>query len=194
MTHETPQASSTAHQRAVIFHGYGATPDDHWFGWLAEQLEAEGISVTIPALPHPLSPDPEQWEDNVRASLGDQDEHTIVIAHSLSCLSVLRFLSSLPCPWRLGTLVLVSGFTDRLPALPELGGFIGEGCDLTGLRDHIDRLVIVRSDNDAIVPPGHTDRLAEQLGSSARVVPGAGHFLAAEGVTELPVVHDAIIS
>lgn len=194
MTATATQTRPTTHPRAVIFHGYGATPADHWFAWLAEQLETDGISTTIPTLPHPLDPDPGQWEDDVRAALGDPDEHTIVIAHSLGCLPALRYLRSLPGSWRLRTLVLVSGFIDRLPVLPELDGFIGEGCDVTGLRDHIGRIVIVRSDNDSIVPPAHTDRLAEQFGISAQVVPSGGHFLADEGVTELPAVRDAISS
>ncbi|MFB7252509.1 RBBP9/YdeN family alpha/beta hydrolase [Microbacterium sp. NPDC056234] len=194
MTSARSQAPATTNPRAVIFHGYGATPADHWFSWLAEQLEAENISATIPALPYPREPDPDQWEDDVRAVVGDPDKHTIVIAHSLGCLSVLRYLRSLRGSWRLGTLALVSGFVDPLPVLPELDSFIGDGCDLTGLRDHIDRLVIVRSDNDSIVPPAHTDRLAEQLGTVAQVLPGAGHFLAGEGVIELPLVRDAIMS
>lgn len=192
MTPESPRPSDTTHHRAVIFHGYGATPADHWFGWLAEQLEAAGISTAIPALPDALDPQPEQWEDSVRAALGEPHDRAIVVAHSLGCLSALRCLRSLPNPWRLGTLILVSGFTDRLPALPELDGFIGDGCDVTGLAEHIDRIVVIRSDNDAIVPPALTDRLAERLGVPVRIVSGAGHFLAAEGVAELPAVRDAI--
>lgn len=193
MTTTTARAPETTPRRAIIFHGYGATPADHWFGWLAEQLEDAGVRVTIPALPNPLEPDIRQWDDSIRAALGDPDEHVSVIAHSLGCLSVLRCLRSLVGPWRLGALVLVSGFLERLPVLPELDDFIGDGCDVTGLSDHVDRLVIVRSDNDSIVPPTHTDRLAEQLGTVARVVPAAGHFLAAEGITELPIVGEALL-
>jgi len=49
------------------------------------------------------------------------DEGTVVVAHSLGCLSVLRRLRSLTGPWRLGTLVLVAGFLEPLPALPRAG-------------------------------------------------------------------------
>ena len=181
-------------QRASIIHGYGATPEDHWFGWLAGQLRADGIPTTIPALPNPQAPDPAQWTDAVRTDLGTPDEHSIVVAHSLGCLTVLRHLRSLPSPWRLGTLVLVSGFVDRLPALPDLNAYIGHGCDVTGLGNHVDRLTIIRSDADPYVPPGHTDRLADLLGISVQVVPGAGHFLASDGVTSLREVRDAIAS
>lgn len=185
-------ASRTTLRRAVIFHGYGATPEDHWFGWLARRLEADGIQTTTPALPGPLAPDAEQWETAARSALGTPDEQTIVVAHSLGCLTALRALHALPGSWRLGALVLVSGFLDTLPALPELDGFIADGCDPSELRDHVVRLVIIRSDNDPLVPPAHTDRLADLLGVTARVQPGAGHFLADDGITELPVAYDVI--
>lgn len=184
--------SRTTLRRAVIFHGYGATPEDHWFDWLARRLEADGIHATIPALPNPLEPDHEQWEAAARSALGTPHEQTVVVAHSLGCLAVLRALRSLPGSWRLGRLVLVSGFVDPLPALPELDGFIGAGCDPTGLGDRVDQVAVIRSDDDPLVPPAHTDRLAGLLGATASVVPGAGHFLADDGFVELPAAYDAV--
>jgi predicted alpha/beta hydrolase family esterase len=186
--------TGTTQRRAWIIHGYGASPEDHWFGWLAERLNADGILTTIPALPNPQDPDPAQWTDAVRAHLGALDENSTIVAHSLGCLTVLRYLRSLPGPWRLGTLVLVAGFVDPLPGLPELNSYIGDGCEVEGLSDHIGRLTIIRSDADPYVPSGHTDRLAKLLGASAEVVPGAGHFLASDGVTSLHQVLEAIAS
>jgi predicted alpha/beta hydrolase family esterase len=184
--------TGTTRRRATIIHGYGATPEDHWFGRLAEQLDADGVRTTIPALPNPQDPHPGRWADAVRAALGAVDENSAIVAHSLGCLTVLRCLRSLPEPWRLGTLVLVSGFVDPLPALPELDAYIEDGCDVEGLSGHIGRLTIIRSDADPYVPPGHTDRLAGLLGVRAQVVPGAGHFLAADGVTSLRQAAEAI--
>ncbi|WP_454194282.1 RBBP9/YdeN family alpha/beta hydrolase [Nocardia sp. Marseille-Q1738] len=178
----------TTQPRASIIHGYSASPEDHWFGWLAGQLDAVGIQTTVPALPNPHEPDEVQWADAVRAELGTLDENSIIVAHSLGCLTVLRHLCSLPEPWHVGALVLVSGFVDQLPALPELNAYIGDGCDVEGLSNHIGRLTVIRSDSDPLVPVGHTDRLANLLGTSAEVVPGAGHFLASDGVTSLPEI------
>lgn len=182
----------TTQRRASIIHGYGASPEDHWFGWLAGQLDAGGIPAGVPALPNPLDPDPAQWTEAVRAEVGLPDQDSIVVAHSLGCLTVLRHLRSLPEPWQLGTLVLVAGFVDRLPALPDLDAYIGDGCDVAGLSGRIGRLTVIRSDADPYVPVGHTDRLAGLLGASADVVPGAGHFLASDGVTSLPEAREAI--
>jgi predicted alpha/beta hydrolase family esterase len=176
----------TSQRRASIVHGYGATPADHWFGHLAEQLRRAGIPTTIPALPDSGAPDPAAWTAAVRADAGTPDENSIIVAHSLGCLAVLRHLRSLPSPWRLGTLVLVAGFVDPLPALPGLDAFIADGCDVQGLADRIDHLTVLRSDADPVVPPGHTDRLARLLGTTAEIVPGAGHFLASDGITSLP--------
>jgi predicted alpha/beta hydrolase family esterase len=184
--------TETTRRRASIIHGYGASPEDHWFGWLAARLDAGGVPTTVPALPNPHDPDPARWADAVRADLGTPDENSIVVAHSLGCLTVLRYLRSLPHSWRLGALVLVSGFVDRLPALPELDAYIADGCDVEGLSDHIGRLTVIRSDADPYVPPGHTDRLARLLGTSAEIVPGAGHFLASDGITSLHEALEAI--
>ncbi|OUZ12861.1 alpha/beta hydrolase [Aeromicrobium sp. PE09-221] len=186
--------SETTRQRAVIFHGYGATPDDHWFGWLADRLREDGITTTIPALPDPLDPDPHRWGRTIGETLGVPDKQTTVVAHSLGCLATLRYLHSLSAAWHLNTLVLVAGFVDRLPALPELDEFIGDRLNLTDLDDHIDRLVVIRSDDDPLVPPALTDRLAGLLGVPAQIVPGAGHFLATDGISALPSAYDAATS
>lgn len=178
--------------RATIIHGYFATPDDHWFRWLADQLESLGLHTSVPTLPNPQNPDPEAWEDAVAAAVGTPDEHTVIVAHSLGCLTALRHLRSLRGPWRVGTLILVAGFTEHLPSLPDLDNYIGDGCDLNGIRDHIDRIVVLRSDNDPLVPAELTDRLSEQLGVRIQVVPGAGHFLATDGFTTLPDAVDAV--
>lgn len=182
----------TTRKRATIIHGYGATPEDHWFGWLAAQLDALGIPTAVPALPDPQAPDPERWQEAAAASVGVPDEGSVLVAHSLGCITALRHLRSLSGPWRLGTLVLVAGFVDTLPVFPELDAHMARPLDLAGLSDHVDRLVVIRSDADPCVPPGHTDRLAGLLGTSPQVVPGAGHFLASEGVTSLPAALEAI--
>lgn len=182
----------THSRQAVIFHGYGATPEDHWFGWLAEQLNRAGVSTQIPAFPDSTAPDPDRWAVAAAEALGEPAPESIIVAHSLGCITALRHLASLTVPWRVGSLVLVSGFVDTLPGLPALDDFIGDGVDLSAIREHVGSLTVMRSDDDSHVPIGHTDRLARLLGTSALVVPGAGHFLASDGITTLPPAFEAI--
>ncbi|MGN7779126.1 RBBP9/YdeN family alpha/beta hydrolase [Mycolicibacterium sp. 22603] len=185
--------TSTTARRAVIIHGYSATPTDHWFGWLAEELGTRGMTTAVPAMPCPQAPEPGPWLRTVHDTVGVPDAQTIVVGHSLGCLTVLRHLAALRTPWRLGALVLVAGFVDTCPALPNLDDYIKDGCPVDGLADHIDRLALFRSDADEYVPIEHTDRLAASLGTTAVVVPGAGHFLGSDGITRLPQVLDALI-
>lgn len=184
--------TSTTPRRAAIIHGYGATPADHWFGWLAARLGADGLTTTVPALPDPEQPDPARWLAVAGQAVGVPGQRDVVVAHSLGCLTVLRHLLGLPGTWRLGTLVLVAGFAEPIADFPSLDAFIGGRTDVRPVAARVDRVVVLRSDADPIVPTGHTDRLAAQLGVTARTVPGAGHFLADEGVTTLPEADDAI--
>ncbi|MFF1389657.1 RBBP9/YdeN family alpha/beta hydrolase [Rhodococcus erythropolis] len=163
-------------------------PGDHWFRWLAEELETAGSPTVVPAFPNPENPDRPQWLDALAAEVGISDHNTILIAHSLGCLTDLRYRSSLSEPWNLGSLVLVSGFLDPLPALLDLDEYIAGGCYVSTIGDHVELITVIRSDQDPYVPTAHTDRLAQQLGVTAHVIDGAGHFLTSDGIDTLPAI------
>lgn len=192
MSRDRP-VQSTA-RRAVVVHGYDAGPGDHWFPWLRERLEAGGVRTELVELPEPSFPEAGAWLDAVARAVGEPDEHTRVIAHSLGCLTVLRHLAGLPQPWTLGGLVLVAGFTGRLEAVPVLDAFLAEDVDVAPVRANVRRRLVLRSDDDPTVPPAATDALAARLDAPVLVLPGAGHFCASDGVTRLPAVLDAVLA
>lgn len=66
--------------------------------------------------------------------------------------------------------------------------YIEGGCDVSTIGDHVEQNTVIRSDQDPYVPTTHTDRLAEQLGVTAHVIDGAGHFLASDGIDTLPEI------
>lgn len=178
--------------RVVILHGYGASPSSHWFPWLAEQLRGRGVASEIVALPDSEQPDRKAWADTLRDSVPTVTESTGIVAHSLGCLAVLRHLQALDTPWRLGRLVAVSGFVDTLPALPQLDDFIHGDSATDRVVSRVDRITVLRSDADPLVPVEHTDRLSGLLATTPVVVAGAGHFLADDGVIRLPHVLEAL--
>ena len=101
-------------KRAFIIHGYGATPEDHWFSWLGQQLQAAGVATAIPALPAPEQPDFYHWQAALAAHIGRPDAQTVFVAHSLGTISLLHFLSAAR-PTQIGGIYLVAGF-DRVVA------------------------------------------------------------------------------
>lgn len=181
--------------RVVVVHGFGATPDDHWFPWLRAELRSDGVAAAALTLPRPLAPDPRTWHDVLAGDLGVPDESTWIVAHSLGVVTALRVLAGLPGSWHLGGLVLVSGFTGPLGALPELDPYLSDDIadgELARIRARTRTITALRSDDDAIVPAAATDLLAHRLGVRPVVVPGAGHFLAEDGVTRLALVLDLV--
>ena len=184
-------------QKAFIIHGYGATPQDHWFPWLAQQLQDAGLAVSPPAMPDAEQPDFARWQEAFATHIGTADAQTLFIAHSLGTISLLHYLSATR-PAQLGGIVLVAGFGARLPELPTIGGFAIDAyidqarlddAALRALTPHTHHLI---SSNDYVVAPANSEALAARLGGTVHRVADAGHFLAADGITTLPTVWQAV--
>jgi predicted alpha/beta hydrolase family esterase len=172
--------------RIVVAHGYLADPTRHWFPWLVEHYGPEVVSVI--ELPDPEEPELEPWVHTAAARIGEIDEETILLGHSLGCVTLLHVLNRLEQPWRLGGLVLVSGFVDRLSNLPKLDPFTEEPLDLDRVRRSTLTRHVLRSDDDGTVAPEHTDRLAALLDAPVTVVPGGGHFVDRQGHRSFPAL------
>jgi len=82
--------------RVVVVHGYDAAPDSHWFPWLRRRLAAEGVRTVLVDLPEPSYPETGAWLDAVGRAVGEVDEHTHLVGHSLGCITLLRHLAGLP--------------------------------------------------------------------------------------------------
>ncbi len=182
-----PPASGTD-MKVYIVHGYAASPSDHWFPWLRQKLQQQGATVTVIELPSPDAPRPEEWQRAIERQVRGLDESTYFVAHSLGSIALLRYLDSAPAGTRIGGYVLVSGFNDRLPALPQLDSFVAPDLDydrLVGMTRH--RVVIAAAD-DSIVPFALSRDLAAAVASSFVPAERGGHFLASDGYRQFPLV------
>ena len=96
-------------------------------------------------------------------------------------MAVAPFASALPDPGE-----------DRLDRfIPSgLGGFLS-GMAVPHPRV-FGKATVIHSDDDRLVPPAKSEEFAAAIGARTVVVPGAGHFLASDGVTALPEVVDAL--
>lgn len=175
-----------------IIHGFMASPSHHWFPWLASELEQQGVSVKILDMPDASNPDPIAWQDTLDNELTLISEETFIVAHSLGCIAVLdnlqKRLLKQGTHQRLGGTLLVSGFVEPLPILPQLNNFLEHPIDYKALREHLGKIAMIGSPHDEIVPYGHTEKLAQALGSSLYSIDHAGHFLADDGFTSFPAL------
>ncbi|MCO7051781.1 alpha/beta hydrolase [Proteus terrae] len=178
-------------KRIFIIHGYTASPEDNWFPWLKEKLEALGCDVAVPTMPESNSPEPKRWQQQLTDANIKLDKDTILIGHSLGCITLLRFLSEQSSEnVKIGGYILVSGFDRKQDTLPELNSHIYEQLDYNKLIKISDKRVSVISSNDWVVDPQASKDLANRLQTEIIIEDNAGHFLDREGYTELPILLD----
>lgn len=182
---------------ALIVHGYWATPESHWFGWLASQLGDRGYEVRVPALPDSRHPRPEAWLKALReaAPACALDDRTLVIAHSLGCVAALRWLLDAQPAHPIAGILLVAPFAEpvRVTGIPAdesrlIDEFASGVLDYERLRGLARSWTVVSAEDDPVVPHAASVRLAERLGTRLVSPVAGGHFLAENGFDSFPLV------
>lgn len=176
----------------IIVHGFLSTPRHHWFQWLRQQCEDADIRVLIPQMPKPRAPRPEKWLAKLRNTIDMPNEKTWFIGHSLGCITVLRYLSSLHERLKVGGVILVSGFAEQIETHPELSDFTATQIDFDLLRKAIKHRITILSSNDTIVAPHYTVKLREQLDAELYSFNGCGHFLDCDGFHQFPALRNIL--
>ena len=169
-----------------------ADPDQHWFQWLKDELTGQQIEVSVPALPEPAAPDLDAWVIAASAAIGDLNDDLVIVGHSAGCITAVKVLESRGVDETIGGLVMVSGFDQGLPTLPELAGFTRTAPDYARLNRRVRVRSVISSDNDEIVAPEATEMFARNLDARLTVVPGGGHFLGADGFVTLPAAAEEV--
>ena len=174
--------------RLFIVHGYTANPHSHWFDWLKNTAETAGMNVSVPALPDSDHPQDEAWQAALAEAVGEIDSHTWFVGHSLGCITTLRYLNQQPVGKTAAGVILVAGFSEPLPTLPELNSFMSTPLDASRIMQDVPHRAVIASLNDEVVFPQLSLRLSQQLNAPFYALPDCGHFLARHGITELPLV------
>ena len=130
------------------------------------------------------------------------------MTHSLGGLAALRaierVITSSPNhrdEQHLAAFIAVAPFAQHLPPTGEaeldhflitgLNDFL-KGADPRELRPFLGTTTVIHSDNDPLVPQEASLDVAAALGADVVTVPGAGHFLASDGIASLPQIVTAL--
>lgn len=176
-------------KRVVIVHGYIASPKDNWFPWLKEELGSLGCDISIPMMPESNHPSPSEWQQKLADENIILDKDTILVGHSLGCITLLRFLSERASEnIKIGGYILVAGFNSEQKTLPELNSHIYQDLNYSKLIKISDKRVSLISSNDWVVSPKSSQYLANKLQTKIIIENDAGHFLDKEGYIKLPVM------
>lgn len=182
-------------KKVYIVPDYQATSNDHWYPWLSRQLKNAGFESKRIMLANPFQPDLEEWQQNLKLHIPHMDEHTFLVAHGLSCISVLNFLQEhyIQQQRKIGGIILVSAFDTPLVAWSELNKILqAVRLDLRNLPYSYKRAVMLISSNDPYVPAPISLRLAHSLNAKIFEIKKAGHFNKSDGFSEFPQLLDII--
>jgi len=162
----------------LIFHGTEGYPEENWFPWMKEKLEAEGCKVTVPQFPTPpiVAAKISEWFDVLKSCEKDINENTILIGHSLGGIFTLRVLEKLSHSVK--TAVFVGTPIGIKPILnyERDKSFSGFDFDWDNIKKKAKNFIVYQSDNDPYVGLENGEELAKNLGVELTFVPNAGHF------------------
>lgn len=180
-------------KKVFIVPGYQASPTDHWFPWLSNQITQYGAQCTVINFTNSAQPDLATWRSDLSAQMQVIDEDTIIIAHSLGCITSLDYLSHQRHAIQLTALITIAGFYQNLPSLPELNDFIQQAEIADGmLRSHIRQRYAYFSINDTLVPAPFCIRFGQLLNAQMIEVKQAGHFMAEDGYLQFPALWERV--
>lgn len=175
-------------KRVFIVHGYTGYPEKNWFPWLKAELEKLGLEVTVPAMPNTEAPKLNEWLPYLQETVGNPDEETYLVGHSLGSPTILRYLESLEDSQIVGGALLVAGFAEPLPHLPELDSFTAGTWDDEKVKPHAKKIAIINSDNDEAVPFFNGEHVRDRFNAELITAHSLGHINEKAGVKEVPFV------
>lgn len=179
-------------QRVFIIHGWEGYPEEGWFPWLKRELESRGFEVFAPQMPNPAEPQLNEWLNKIKGIVGQPDERTFFVGHSLGCYTIAKYLEGLEAGLKVGGAVLVAGFSGRLN-IPEIENFYKNPLDWEKIKNHTKKFVAIHSDDDFYVPIERGEELKEKLGAKLIIQKRMKHFSGGEGISELPIALDSLL-
>lgn len=172
---------------ALILHGTLGSPDGNWFQWLKSELEAKGMTVWLPQLPHAEQPSLHEWSQFVRDNCPfPLNEETLIVGHSSG--SILALILAQENEELIGSIVCVSVFHDNSLQWEPNNKLFDVPFNWEAIQSHAKQLLFIHSDNDPYVPLNQAQFVANNCQAELVVIPGQGHFNLerSEGYMEFP--------
>jgi predicted alpha/beta hydrolase family esterase len=167
----------------IILHGTGGSKDGNWFPWLKGEIEKRGFLCRLEQFPIGLGiQNYENW-----AAVFDKyniNEETIVFAHSLAPIFVVRYL--MENNKTIAKLVSVAGFNSttnivEINAMNET--FLVPV--INNFEKHCRARICLYSNNDPYVAFENQDKFATDINAQKIIIEKGGHLNAESGYTEL---------
>ncbi len=181
-------------KRLFIIHGWDFNPKMNWYLWLKKELGKKGFKVIIPEMPNTSEPEINAWVSHLKMVVGELNQDTYFIGHSIGCQTIMRFLEKEDYNGKIGKAIFVAGWfklenleNEKVKAIAM--PWINTPINFNKVKSKISKLTVFLSSNE---PYGFVEDNAktfrEKLGAKVILEENKGHFTEDEGVTELPEI------
>ena len=179
-----------------IFHGTEGHPQENWFPWLKQELEAKGYEVTVPQFPSPpiVPAKISEWFDVLKDYEDKITENTIIIGHSLGGIFTLRVLEKLDHPIKAAFFIGAPIGVKPILNYDRDNAFSGFDFEWNNIKQKAKDFVVYQSDDDPYVGLDNGKELAEHLGVELSFIPNAGHFNAKAGYAKFEHLRDRLLT
>ena len=172
-------------KRALLIHGWtNRRPEGHWLRRLAGAMRNRGDLVQYPQLPDTDFPTLDAWCEVLNTELEllreSGEGETIVVAHSLGCVTWLHLCQQGLVPSPIDRVLLVApAAPERITELPSFAIDVASARgSLFSASGHV---TVVASDADPYLPRGVQETYGDPLGINAVIIPGAAHLALGDG-------------
>ena len=175
-----------------IIHGYTSSSNAEWFPWIKRMLNEDGINVSVFDMPNSNNPIAIQWIEHLDRNIKKITRETYFIAHSLGCITLLRYLEKQSENAEIGGIIFVSGFIKKNPKYPNFDQFIKEDLNMKKIIKMTENRFVFSAPNDPYVPYTFSCELAKQFNANLVTIENGGHFIGQEGFYEFPQLYDEL--
>lgn len=184
-------------KKVYIIHRWDGNPEADWYAWLKNQLQDMGFNVNVLAMPNPEKPDVKEWPTFILEQVGEPDDNTLFIGHSVGCQAILRYLQkSHASAW--GVICVAGWFLLKDLETEEEKEITKPWLDISSvdfekIRQNTGELIAIFSNNDPYVPLEENIEIFEdKLGAKIIIQQKKGHFTEEDGIRELPIVLEKV--
>jgi uncharacterized protein len=183
-------------KRVFIIHGWDGSPQNSWFPWLKNELEQKGFEVQALSMPHPEKPTIDDWVNHLAEAVGEADDNTFFVGHSIGCQTIMRYVEQLEKS--VGGLVFVAGFFRLLYLVTKEEKVIAKPwleipMDYDKIKQQAGKIIAIFSDDDPDVDLGDKKLFEKYLNAETIVEHKKGHFSDDAGVMELPSALNSLL-
>ncbi len=181
-------------KRLFIIHRWDGSPEKDWLPWAKEAFEKKGFDVIVPLMPHPDEPMIEERVPFLAQLVGEMDENTFFIGHSIGCQTIMRCIESVS-PKKVGGIIFVAGWFNLINLEDEESKRIAKPwvetpIDCEKIKNACENITAFLSDDDPFVPLSDKEIFEQKLDAKVIIEKKKGHYTKRDGVIKLPEILD----